>query len=106
MKAFVTNAAIAAALLGLGAIAFAADDATKKTPTTPTATTATLVCRPAITGEKAGATTVTNVALVCKKVDMDGMMGMRAKMSSMPGGDPIWLQMFQQFQVDQNGIPG
>jgi hypothetical protein len=105
MKAFVTNAAIAAVLLALGATALA-QDTTKKAATGPSAMTATMVCRPATTGEKAMATSATNVALVCKKVDMDAMMAMKTKMSAMPGGDPLWLQMFQQFQVDQNGIPG
>jgi hypothetical protein len=62
------------------------------------ANVATMVCRPAMTGEKATAMMGTK-SLVCKPVDMPATMAMKKKLESMPGGDPIWVKMLEELQI-------
>jgi hypothetical protein len=102
MKTFAMQAALVAALIGTGTTAFAADSgAMSSSSMTSAATVATMICRPAASGEKPTATSADSMPLVCKKVDMPAMMAMKAKLEAMPGGEPLWLQMFQEFHIDQ-----
>jgi hypothetical protein len=100
MKKMIACAAFSAALLGLAGAAFAADDATAMKP----ADMATMICRPAATGEKMNAMTATQAPLVCKKIDADRMMSMKKQIEAMPGGEPIWLKMFQEYHIGANGV--
>ena len=46
------------------------------------------------------AMTADNAPLVCKKIDMPAMMEAKTKIEAMPGGEPVWLKMFQEFHID------
>ena len=96
MKMSVACAALAASLIGLSTIALA-DDAMMAKPAMP-AHMATMVCRSAMTGEKATAMMGTT-ALVCKPLDQPKAMQMKKSLESMPGGDPIWVKMLEQLQI-------
>jgi hypothetical protein len=104
MKSFTIQVAAVIALLGMGTTAFAADSAMStsamSSASMTTASMATLLCRPAASGEKAMATSADNTPLICKKIDMPEMMDLKAKIQAMPGGEPIWLKMFQDFHID------
>ena len=90
-------------LLGLGSSAFAADDAMMKTSTPAMTDMATMLCRPANAGEKATAM-MGDKAIVCKKIDMDKLMAMKKSLEAMPGGEPLYLKMFQEYHVGANGV--
>jgi hypothetical protein len=94
-KTAVACTAMAAALLGFGTIAMAADDAMMAKPMTHMAT---MVCRPADAGEKATAMMGAK-ALVCKTVDMKEVMAMKKTVEAMPQGEPLWLKMLNEYQV-------
>jgi hypothetical protein len=38
-------------------------------------------------------------SLVCKPVDMKGVMAMKKDLDAMPKGDPEWLKMINMLQV-------
>jgi hypothetical protein len=104
MKLTLTSAAVAAALLALGSAAFA-DDAMGKSDAMmkPDTTMATMLCRPAAAGEKPTAMMGAS-GIVCKKIDMDKMESMKKSLMSMPGGEPLYLKMFQEYHVGANGV--
>jgi len=98
MKTSLTAVALAAALLGLGTAASAADDAmTTKTDMMPSHM-ATMMCRPADAGEKATAM-MGPKAIVCAPVNMDDIMKMKKMSDAMPKGDPIWVMMLNDLTV-------
>lgn len=104
MKTSIACAAFAAAVLSLGSVAFAADDAMMKSNAmSAPSTMATMLCRPAAAGEKATAMMGTS-SLVCKKIDMDQMMSMKKSLEAMPGGEPLYLKMFQEYHIEANGV--
>lgn len=106
MNKSIASIACAAALLALGSTAFAADDAMAKPGAMmakPDTTMATMLCRPAAAGEKATAMMGTT-SIVCKKIDMEKMSSMKQSLMSMPGGEPLYLKMFQEYHVGANGV--
>ena len=104
MKKMIAAAVCAAALLGVSGAAFA-DDAMMKTDVmSKPAEMATMLCRPAMTGEKTTAMTASNSPLVCKTINMTDMMAMKKKIEALPGGEPIFLKMFQEYHVGMNGV--
>jgi hypothetical protein len=106
MKNTIASIACMAALLAVGSAAFAADDAMAKPDAMmakPDTTMATMLCRPAAAGEKATAMMGTS-SIVCKKIDMDKMASMKKSLMSMPGGEPLYLKMFQEYHVGANGV--
>jgi hypothetical protein len=106
MKNTIASIACAAALLALGSAAFAADNAMAKPDAMtakPDTTMATMLCRPAAAGEKASAMMGTG-GIVCKHIDMEKMSSMKQSLMSMPGGEPLYLKMFQEYHVGANGV--
>jgi hypothetical protein len=96
MKTIVSCALFAATMFGIPAIAAAADDAMMK-PAMPNGM-ATMMCRPAQTGEKATAM-MGKKAIVCKTIDMGKMDAMKKSMDAMPGGDKLYQQWMQDFNI-------
>jgi hypothetical protein len=105
MKNTIASIACATALLALGSAAFA-DDAMGKPDAMmakPDTTMATMLCRPAAAGEKATAMMGAS-GIVCKHIDMEKMSSMKKSLMSMPGGEPLYLKMFQEYHVGANGV--
>ena len=104
MKNSIASIACAAALLALGSAALA-DDAMAKpgAMAKPETTMATMLCRPAAAGEKASAMMGTS-GLVCKKIDMEKMSSMKSSLQAMPGGEPLYLKMLQEYHIEANGV--
>jgi hypothetical protein len=105
MKKMIAAAVCAAALLGVSGAAFAEDAMMKTDAMSKPAEMATMLCRPAMTGEKMTAMSASKAPLVCKTIDMTDMMAMKKKIEAMPGGEPIWLRMFQEYHIGMNGVP-
>lgn len=61
------------------------------------------VSRPANAGEIATAMMGTS-SLVCKKIDMEKMTTMKKSLEAMPGGEPLYLKMFQEYHIEANGV--
>jgi hypothetical protein len=111
MKKMIAAAVCAAALLGVSGTAFADDamiksDAMMKTDAmSKPAEMATLLCRPAMTGEKMTAMSASKTPLVCKTINMTDVMALKKKIEALPGGEPIFLKMFQEYHIGMNGVP-
>jgi hypothetical protein len=102
MKKLIAGAVCAATLFAFAAPAFAMDDAMAMKP----AEMATMLCRPAMAGEKMTAMSATKAKMVCKTIKTDEMMAMKKKIEAMPGGEALWLRMFQDYHIGMNGVPG
>jgi hypothetical protein len=35
---------------------------------------------------------------------MDAMMSMKKSLEAMPGGEPLYLKMFQEYHIEANGV--
>ena len=104
MKHLISGAAFAAALLGMTSVAFADDAMMNSDSMSKPAEMATMLCRPAMPGEKMTAMSATKAPMVCKTIDTNEMTEMKKKIEAMPGGESVWLKMFQDFHVGHNGV--
>lgn len=98
-----TLLAAAAAVLILGAPAFAADSMMKASPTE-----ATMLCRPAVKGEKPDAMMGTK-GIVCKSMDKmmaAGHMGPNTKAMDKAATDKAWQQWLDQAIVIPSASSG
>lgn len=96
MKTILSCALFAATMIGLTSIASAADDAMMKSATP--SSMATMMCRPAHTGEKASAM-MGKKAIVCRMIDKSKMDAMKKEMTAMPGGDKMFKDWMQDFNI-------